>query len=95
MPYQPPEPLPAPTQMPAVPAHIASLTVAEVDWFTTAAQEASSEQLAFRYRAHPQRLPGRLSAIDLHTPHCSGPLNCLLPVTKRDLLVVRTSLELL
>ncbi|KXZ45759.1 hypothetical protein GPECTOR_51g745 [Gonium pectorale] len=45
MPVPPPFPISAPAAMPPVAATVASMTVAEVDWFFTAEQEASSDQL--------------------------------------------------
>lgn len=37
--------------MPPVPPDLPSMTVAEVDWFFTAEQEMSSDQLKFKVRA--------------------------------------------
>ncbi|KAG2427955.1 hypothetical protein HXX76_011942 [Chlamydomonas incerta] len=50
MPVPPPFPVSAPASMPAVPAAVPSLTVAEVDWFFTPEQEASSDQLKFKWK---------------------------------------------
>ncbi|GIL75052.1 hypothetical protein Vretifemale_4894, partial [Volvox reticuliferus] len=50
MPTPPPFPVAAPAAMPPVPASVTSLTVTEVDWFFTAEQEASSDQLKFKWK---------------------------------------------
>jgi hypothetical protein len=48
MPYPPPFPLPPPSVLPPVDPSLHSLEVAGLDWFFTAEQEASSEQLRFK-----------------------------------------------
>ncbi|GLI62187.1 hypothetical protein VaNZ11_004772, partial [Volvox africanus] len=50
MPVPPPFPVAAPAVMPPVLASVPSLTVTEVDWFFTAEQEASSDQLKFKWK---------------------------------------------
>lgn len=50
MPYQPPFPTPAPATMPSVSNQIPTKTLEQVDWFFTAEQEASSEQLGFKWK---------------------------------------------
>ncbi len=50
MPVPPPFPVSAPAAMPPVPPDLPSMTVAEVDWFFTAEQEMSSDQLKFKVR---------------------------------------------
>ncbi|KAG2450020.1 hypothetical protein HYH02_000124 [Chlamydomonas schloesseri] len=50
MPVPPPFPVSAPASMPAVPASVPSMAITEVDWFFTAEQEASSDQLKFKWK---------------------------------------------
>jgi hypothetical protein len=48
MPYAPPFPLAAPSQLKPFDKSIPNKTANEIDWFMTAEQEASSDQLRFK-----------------------------------------------
>ncbi|KAJ9523003.1 hypothetical protein QJQ45_023833 [Haematococcus lacustris] len=50
MPYPPPFPLPAPHQLPPVSLNIDSTPLEKVDWFQTPEQEASCDQLRFKWK---------------------------------------------
>eukprot|EP00798_Chlamydomonas_sp_ICE-L_P003660 gene3660-13735_t len=50
MPYAPPAPLPAPKTMPPVPTEVSSLAVNDIAWFMSPEQEASSDQLRFKWK---------------------------------------------
>jgi hypothetical protein len=50
MPYQPPFPLPAPAALPSLPPSVQGLQLPQVSFFMTPEQEASSEQLKFKWQ---------------------------------------------
>ncbi|KAL6764729.1 DNA photolyase, FAD-binding/Cryptochrome [Haematococcus lacustris] len=50
MPYPPPFPLPAPHQLPPVSLNLDSTPLEKVDWFQTPEQEASCDQLRFKWK---------------------------------------------
>lgn len=58
MPYQPPFPLPASSCFPLVSDSVQSLDIEKLDWFMTPEQEASSDQLRFKWK------PGYHGAMD-------------------------------
>mmetsp|Transcript_6370 Transcript_6370/g.14137 ORF Transcript_6370/g.14137 Transcript_6370/m.14137 type:complete len:935 (-) Transcript_6370:1153-3957(-) len=62
MPYPPPLPLPAPSAIPPVDPCISTLTAAQVDWFMTAEQEASSDQLRFKWKPGVEGAAKKLEA---------------------------------
>ncbi|KAI8471040.1 MAG: hypothetical protein J3K34DRAFT_520806 [Monoraphidium minutum] len=70
MPFPPPLPLPEPpAPLPAVPPHVASLGLDEVDWFMTSEQEASVEALVHRWDPSGAEAVRRLEAfLDMGLP---------------------------